>query len=413
MLHSVSRFWTFCCIVAAVAIAAGADGLGTDEKVSPGGRPVQADAAPRTMRLEFLLEKARAAKVILLLEPQFKNVKFTLHPALNGFHASGSRRDLLKIRSLVPSLDKEPDRDFIHLNYGDLNEVKGLLAILVPDVQYTVDQERTGIFLDGSPAAIQLVKETVVELEKSPGVDAMLECQVVDLSQKGWQQLCPSWFGPHGVVHRCATSTLTESLIPDAHRRTFERNQSKVEASPASQDSGPDIRHFVGSESAIQPILQSLQESSEASVVARPRIGLIAGKQTSIQLGDKFPVVYFDARVGEFQVQYVDVGLNLEVKATMMKDDNVEIEVTPEVHTLMDIVNNQYPRTAVRRFNTKMLVKGGQTIVIGGLMSEEERLAGSQVPFLNNLPIFGGLFRSAGERSGKEIVLMLTPRVMR
>jgi type II secretory pathway component GspD/PulD (secretin) len=412
MLNSVARLWTVCCLLAAVAIAAGADGFGTDEKVPAASKSVQVGAVPRTIRLEFLLDKARAAKVISLLEPQFKNVKFTLHPALNGFHASGPKQDLLKIRSLIPSLDREPDRDFLQVNYGDLNEVKGLLETLVPEVQYTVDPERTGIFLDGSLAAIELVKETVAELEKPPGIDAMLECQVVDLSPKGWQELCPSWFGPEGVVHGCTTSILRESLIPDVRFRRIEQNQSPVEAvSKAIQDH--EIRYFIASESAIGPTLQLLQGSSDATILARPRIGLIEGRLSQVHLGDKFPIVNFDPRAGEFQVQYVEVGLHLEVKATMMKDDNVEIEIKPEVQTLLDLKNNQYPRTSLRRFNTTMLVKGGQTMVIGGLMSEEERLAGSQVPLLNDLPIFGSLFRSAQERSGKEIVVTLTPRVMR
>jgi hypothetical protein len=97
---------------------------------------VPADA----IRQEILLEKAPAAKVISFLESQYKNVKFTPHPTMNGFYVLGSRKDVLQIKSEIGNLDRvpeppaKPEREFIRINYTDMNEAKSLLATLVPDV---------------------------------------------------------------------------------------------------------------------------------------------------------------------------------------------------------------------------------------------------------------------------------------
>lgn len=67
---------------------------------------------------------------------------------MNGFYAVGSRSDILSIKNDVPNLDRVPDvppppqREFVQVKYGDLNEVKSLLATLVPDVQMNVDARR-------------------------------------------------------------------------------------------------------------------------------------------------------------------------------------------------------------------------------------------------------------------------------
>jgi hypothetical protein len=415
MLHSASRLWTLCCLLAAVAIAAGADGQGTDQRVPTGGKSVQVDTVPKTIRLQFLLDNAHAAKVISALEPQFKNVKFTLHPTMNGFYASGSRRDLLDIKGLVPSLDKapeapvKPERDVIEISYGDLAEIKGLIASLVPNVRYTIDEEQHLLTLEGPRASIELLRETFSDDWDEP-TQVLIDCQLVDLSQKGWQKLCqPFWCGPQAIVHRYHAATRKQSLIPDVGLG----KENTVAASLASQDLGPEIRFFIGSESTIQPTLQSLQGINEATIFAHHKIGLIAGKPALFHFGDKFPIIYFDPRAGQFQVQYVDLGFRLDIKATLVPNDKLECELTAETQSLLSLVNHQYPQTAVRRFNIPMRVREGETIVIGGLMSEEERQAGSKVPLLYDLPIFGGLFRSSGERNGREVVVMLTPRVMR
>ena len=106
--------------------------------------------------------------------------------------------------------------------------------------------------------------------------------------------------------------------------------------------------------------------------------------------------------------------MKLDVTSTVKADGYVMCEVRPEVSTLVELVNNQYPRTAVRIIETTMRIKDGDTMVIGGLINENDIQNVSKVPLLGDLPVLGTLFRSTTTtKSRNEVVVMLTPNIMR
>ncbi len=90
------------------------------------------------------------------------------------------------------------------------------------------------------------------------------------------------------------------------------------------------------------------------------------------------------------------------------------MDLRPEVSTLVELVNNQYPRTAVRTVNTTMRIKDGDTITIGGLINENDIETVQKIPLLGDLPIVGTLFRSVSvQKSRNEVVMMLSTYIMR
>ena len=148
--------------------------------------------------------------------------------------------------------------------------------------------------------------------------------------------------------------------------------------------------------------------------MASPRVAAQSGTEAQIHIGDKFPIVYFDPRAGQFQVNYVDIGIKLDVTANVKQDGYVVCKILPEVSTLVELVNNQYPRTAVRKVTTDARIKDGETLVLGGLIREEDIQAVQKVPLLGDLPIFGTLFRNTTfSKTRNEVVLMMTSNIMK
>jgi type II secretory pathway component GspD/PulD (secretin) len=381
--------------------------------------------APRVphdaIRQEILLENAPAAKVISFLEGQYKNVQFTPHPTMNGFYVLGSRKDVLQIKSEIPNLDKvppkpePPTREFIPVKYGDLNEVKSLLATLVPDVQYNVDNRTATLIVEGSQSGIDQVKELLNELDR-PLDQVMIDCKVVDLSESGRKALGVTW-GTNGAVGTFST-IFTEGVVGQNLVRTPSPNGTTATFDPtavvAPQFLNMAITQFARSPFVIQSSIQMLITEGEAKVLAAPRVAVTSGKDGLIHIGDKFPIVYFDPRAGQFQVQYVDIGIKLDVKPEVKADGYIVCDLRPEVSTLVELVNNQYPRTAVRTIQTTTRVKDGDTIVLGGLIREEDIQSVSKIPLLGDLPILGTLFRSVNvNKTRNEVVLMLSPHIMR
>lgn len=394
-----------------------AGGTATNQVNIPAGEGV---------RQEILLEKAPAAKVMEFLQGQYKNVQFTAHPTMNGFYVYGTRKDVLQIKSEVPNLDRIPEpppppqREFVAVKYGDINEVKALLATLVPDVQYNVDTRQNTLILEGAPGAIDQVKELLAEFDR-PTEQVVIDVKVVDLTEGGRKSLGVTWGSPNSPG---ALNTTWQESATAQYPRPSEQAAAiagggatrldPFQAAPIPAFTGFAINALARTPFVITSNLQFLISQNEAKVLAAPRVATQSDKDALIHIGDKFPIVYFDPRAGQFQVQYVDIGIKLDVKPSVKADGYIVVELRPEVSTLVELVNGQYPRTAVRTINTSMRVKDGDTIVLGGLIREEDLQAVTKVPLLGDLPIIGTMFRSVSvTKSRNEVVMMLTPHIMK
>jgi type II secretory pathway component GspD/PulD (secretin) len=388
------------------------------------------------IRQEILLEKAPAAKVIGFLQGQYKDVEFIPHPTMNGFYAVGSRNEILQIKNDVPNLDRVPElpppptREFVQVKYGDLNEVKSLLATLVPDVQMNVDTRQSTLILEGSPGAIEQAKELLDQLDK-PLDQVVIECKVVDLTEAGRKNVGILWSSATGAagatnisfseVYRGIIGTPLQGggLQQFGPFELIGNIASGIGSFQGGQIAGAQafpmgIGTFARSGLALQANLNFLISQNEAKVLASPRVAAQSGTEAQIHIGDKFPIVYFDPRAGQFQVNYVDIGIKLDVTANVKQDGYVICKILPEVSTLVELVNNQYPRTAVRKVTTDARIKDGETLVLGGLIREEDIQAVQKIPLLGDLPIFGTLFRNTTfSKTRNEVVIMLTPNIMK
>jgi type II secretory pathway component GspD/PulD (secretin) len=116
--------------------------------------------------------------------------------------------------------------------------------------------------------------------------------------------------------------------------------------------------------------------------------------------------------VSQQDTKWQDVGIKLEVTPTINTDQKVTLKIKPEV-SLVTQITAAGPVVATRQAETTVLVKNMETIVIGGLIREEDKKLGSSVPLLGELPVIGYLFRrdnNTKERS--ELLIFLTPQII-
>jgi general secretion pathway protein D len=113
-------------------------------------------------------------------------------------------------------------------------------------------------------------------------------------------------------------------------------------------------------------------------------------------------------------VQYRDVGTKLVVRPTINHDGYVALLIQQEITAATSEVQFDAPVISTREAATQVLVKDGQTILLGGLRDEQKDRVQAGIPFLSAIPVLGGLFGSANRRSSAtELFLFLTPRILR
>jgi general secretion pathway protein D len=117
-------------------------------------------------------------------------------------------------------------------------------------------------------------------------------------------------------------------------------------------------------------------------------------------------------------VTYLDVGLKLDVEPTIYLEDDVGIKIGLEVSNIVREIKSTSGtltyQVGTRNAATSLRLKDGETQVLAGLISDEDRRSAVQIPGLGSLPFLGRLFGSNQDTRNKtEIVLLITPRVLR
>jgi len=167
-------------------------------------------------------------------------------------------------------------------------------------------------------------------------------------------------------------------------------------------------------------ILNLNKETGLVNTLANPRIRSQNRQKANILIGNKVPVVTTTATATGFasqSVQYLDVGLKLEIEPSIHLQDEVEIKLALEVSNIVnqvvvgDVLTYQI---GTRNAAATLRMKDGETQVLAGLINDQDSRNSAGVPGLGDLPIVGRLFRSQRDVNDKtEIVLLITPHLVR
>jgi type II secretory pathway component GspD/PulD (secretin) len=168
----------------------------------------------------------------------------------------------------------------------------------------------------------------------------------------------------------------------------------------------------------IRGYLQALATEGKTNVLASPHLMAADNRDARIQIGSQVPIVtdVQSTTVTTQNVQYKDTGVILKITPSINDSGLVSLKISQEVsdYTFQPIGTNIFPVFTKREAETYMVAQDGQTIVIGGLISEAKKRQRSGIPFLSKIPILGYLFGYTEDQFARsEIIMLLRPRVVR
>ncbi|UGQ48749.1 secretin and TonB N-terminal domain-containing protein [Massilia endophytica] len=267
-----------------------------------------------------------------------------------------------------------------------------------------VDDKYNLMVLRESPETIALA-EKLVKLQDLEEPEIMLEVEVLEINRSRLLNAGVQWNSQFTVTPLGATTS-----IPT--------NGSTTSAMKLSDLRNLDSKSIGVSVPSATINLQ--KTDGDANLLANPRIRVRDREKAKIMIGDKVPVVTTTTTntfVTE-NIQYLDVGLKLEVEPDIHLRDEIGLKLGMEVSSLVSSVKTNNGSSAyqigTRNFNTALRLKDGETQVLAGLISDEDRSSGNKVPLLGEFPILGRLFGSQTDsRTKTEIVLSITPHLIR
>ena len=160
----------------------------------------------------------------------------------------------------------------------------------------------------------------------------------------------------------------------------------------------------------LSAMIDLLGERGQAKVIAEPMLSTLSGSSAQFQAGGEVPIPVQDED-GTTNVQFRDYGILLEAEPVVTDDARIRTRVAVEVSDIDQAVSVMgIPGFSVRTARTEMSGRSGETLMIAGLIDDQETRAVSQVPGLGDLPVIGELFRSRRfQRDETELVVMITP----
>jgi len=169
----------------------------------------------------------------------------------------------------------------------------------------------------------------------------------------------------------------------------------------------------------VRGLLQSLASESKVKVLASPHILVSDNREAKIQVGKQVPVQTSTSTTASGEtvtsIQYRDTGVVLTVKPQINESGLVSLEIKQEVSSVdpeAGVSGN--PIISNRTAETNIVAQDKQTIVIGGLIQENESTVREGIPLLKDIPILGLFFGyTSKEKQRTELVVMITPRVVR
>ena len=294
-----------------------------------------------------------------------------------------------------------------YLANAEAKNVANTLKSLLKTRDVVVDDKLNLLIVRDSAEAIRLA-EKLVALHDVREAEVMLEVEVLEVKRTRLMDLGIRW-----------PDTLGLSLLPSTAGGLLNLTDLKTLYTAAKTSlpiDGATVSATTGSMN-----ITAKKVDTDANILANPRIRVRNREKAKILIGERVPNITTTSTSTGFvseSVNYVDVGLKLDVEPTIYVDSEVGIKVSLEVSNIISQLQTKSGSIAyqigTRTAQTVLRLKDGENQILAGLISNEERSTGNKIPGLGDIPIAGRLFgNQADDGSRTEIVLSITPRIIR
>lgn len=261
-----------------------------------------------------------------------------------------------------------------------------------------VTDERLGIIMLRDTPEMVRMAERIINVQDLADPEVMLEVEVLEVKRTRLMELGIRW--------------------PDQASLTLAGNGTGLgglKVADLRRINGENINLGIGGVT-----LNANKTDSDSNILANPRIRVRNKEKAKILIGDRVPVITVTTNngVSSDSVNYIDVGLKLDVEPNVYLDDEVAIKINLEVSNVVKEVisktGTQAYQIGTRSASTVLRLKDGETQVLAGLISDEDRGTANKVPGVGELPVLNRLFGSQKDDAMRsEIVLSITPRLLR
>jgi len=298
--------------------------------------------------------------------------------------------------------------EVIAVNYAGLGDVSGPCSELLSDRgSITEDNRDKLLIVTDVPGRIQKIKDLIIILD-TPVRQVMIEARIVEVNSNYSRDLGVNW----GYTH--TPSDYLENVTNAGGG--FQVNTSQVGgvgqmASTAGFGSAFRLGESVLSIGTLDMQISALESDGKGKVISTPRVTTLNGESATISQGTSIP--YQSSGDDGPKTEFVDAELKLEVTPVINPDGTILLDILATNDSPSFTPLAGAPSIDTKKAETKVLIRDGETTVIGGIFVESFIESEDGVPFLMSIPLLGNLFKSQKKQIIKnELLIFITPRIV-
>jgi type IV pilus assembly protein PilQ len=322
-----------------------------------------------------------------------------------------------KVADLAPLVT-----EYVQINYAKAPDMAKLLAddktrLLSPRGAVSVDERTNTLLVKDTADVIDHIKDMIKVLDVAVK-QVVIEARMVTVTDGVEDSLGIKW----GVtdVNSSASTSGTLTGLDTAQTGTVPNLKDRLNVNlPASGTSVPSIAFQVAKladGSLLDLELSALETENKAEIISSPRITTANQKEALIEQGYEIPYNESSSS-GATTISFKKAVLSLKVTPQITPDNNVILDLHVTQDDIYKDVNTGNGGTAValstQAINTQVLVKNGETLVLGGIYNRSIKKTVNKVPVLGDIPGVGFLFRnSVNTNTKKELLIFVTPKIV-
>jgi pilus assembly protein CpaC len=273
--------------------------------------------------------------------------------------------------------------------------------------------------------ALSVAKQFGPDVINSVSVDApqqvMLEVRFVEASRQASRELGVQWnvFGSSGVANIGSRQQSRNLPLSAPDRGRLGVGEVAAGVLSGAPPFGVAMARMIAGGITTDAFINALEQQGLARSLAEPNLTALSGDTASFLAGGEYPIPVAGS-LGSVTVEFKRYGVGLAFTPTVLKGGLINLKIVPEVSQFdpnhaVNLGNGlSVPALIVRRADTTVELRDGQSFVIGGLLQNSSTTATEQLPWLGDVPILGALFSSKSyQKSETDLAIIVTPRLVR
>ncbi|WP_107865428.1 type IV pilus secretin PilQ [Agitococcus lubricus] len=350
-------------------------------------------------------------------------------------------RERLELESMAQTEQLAPLRsEFIQVNYAKAADIQNMItsgvnnsrggsqngSLLSNRGSISIDARTNTVIIQDTAKKIEEIRDLIAKLDM-PVKQVMIEARVVLATTNFAKELGVKWGVAHDnidtqrrVMVGGTRSTLSDIREVQIDRTTGQRTYDITQPADLAVDLGIEkvgtsslAIGFMDSDNVVLDLeLSALQSDGHGEVVATPKV-LTADKQKALIASGKQIPYQVATSSGATAIKFIEAELRLEVTPSITPDGRVNMELAVNKDSAGESLANGALTVNTNRVATNIIVDDGQTVVLGGIFTNETTKGVVKTPFLGDIPYLGRLFRQDISRNDKqELLIFVTPRLM-